>query len=244
MYYLFLSYVFYVNTADLRSPLCLCDGVGTSASWILSMIFYLTEFLILCKFNRIFCTFLNWSVCVSYLAAVSLCMQYTNCIYERPQGAHCNKVRTIVLPQFTEQLFMSFCKTHNQDHHSSVLYVVDSNLPECYAVSTGKLSPTFRRTVVTSSSRSSRVLPYWAAWPCSVRHKIAAQCWWLYLSTRHNILEDLNLHHHHHSENFISHVAHLIWACMWLHVKRNWMLYVYVMLIPVAALYKASVYGR
>jgi hypothetical protein len=183
MCYLFLSYV---NTADLRSPLRLCGGVGISGSWILSIIFYLTDFLIVCKFNRICCTFLNWSVCVAYLAAVSLCPQYTNCTYERPQGAHCNKVQTILLPEFTKYLFISICKTHNQDHHSSVLYIADSSLPEYYSVSTGKLLATLRRTVVTSSSRSSRVLSYWAAWPCSVRHNNAAKCWWLFTG-RHGI---------------------------------------------------------
>ena len=98
---LFLSYV---NTADLGSPLRLCGGVGTSGSWMLSVNFYIPDFLILCKFNRIFCNFLNWSVCVGYIAAVSLCMQYVNCKYERPQNAHYNKLQTIFLPEFTEQI--------------------------------------------------------------------------------------------------------------------------------------------
>ena len=173
----FFPMCFIVSTADLCSPLGLCGGDGTSGSWVLSIIFYLPDFLIPCKFNRIFCTFLNWSACVVHLAAVSLRMQYMNCKCEMPQSARCNKVQTIVLPEFTEQIFVSLYKSHKKDHLSSVPYVGDSSLPECYAVSTGKLLPTFRRTVVTSSSRSSRVLSLWAAWPCSARHKNASQCW-------------------------------------------------------------------
>jgi len=89
-----------------------------------------------------------------------------NCKYERPQDTHYNNVQTIVFPEFTEQTFISLCKAHNENHHSSVPYVAHSSLPEYYAVSIGKILPTFRRTVVPSSSCSRRVMSYWAAWPC------------------------------------------------------------------------------